>query len=200
MLASALDAVLTLRRREEWKESDDPLADIVVHEIKGWFMVLADSIGTSGALAGSTGERVADGLLLVPTLARRRDRPELTALLTSVRGRAFPDQPPVNAIAVQACLRTLYPAEEADHVAPLEPDRLGEILVRRVLAEPQSSGDNVGYLGAVLDASPSGTSRRGPGPCWTPSTCWPAPGAARPWAGSRTIRRTRFSTGRSPGW
>ncbi|MCF4137131.1 serine protease [Streptomyces sp. Tue 6430] len=152
-LAAALDAVLTLRQGEEWKESDDPLARICRHEIAGWYALLEDRLGAGGVLAGRTGRMMAEGLLLVPTLAQRRDRGELTALLTSVRRTAFPGQPPVNAPAVHSCLRALYSATEADHVAPLEPDRLGEILVRRVLAEPESSGDAVAYLDAVLDMS-----------------------------------------------
>ncbi|MFP3989606.1 trypsin-like peptidase domain-containing protein [Streptomyces sp. E11-3] len=154
MLAAALDAVLTLRQGEEWKESDDPLARICRHEITGWYALLQDRLGTGGVLAGRTGRLMAEGLLLVPTLAQRRDRSELTALLMSVRTAAFPGQPPVNAAAVQSCLRALYPAPDGNHVAPLEPDRLGEILVRRVLAEPESSGDDVAYLRAALDVSP----------------------------------------------
>ncbi|WP_327188345.1 trypsin-like peptidase domain-containing protein [Streptomyces xinghaiensis] len=157
MLAAALDAVLTLRQGQEWKESDDPLARICRHEITGWYTLLEDRLGTGGVLAGRTGRLMAEGLLLVPTLAQRRDRGELTALLTSVRRTAFPGQPPVNAPAVHSCLRALYPATEGDHVAPLEPDRLGEILVRRVLAEPESSGDAVAYLGTVLDGSAFGS-------------------------------------------
>ncbi|MET4921410.1 serine protease [Streptomyces sp. PSRA5] len=153
MLAAALDAVLTLRQGEEWKEGDDPLARICRHEITGWYTLLEDRLGTGGVLAGRTGRLMAEGLLLVPTLAQRRSRGELTELLTSVRDTAFPGQPPVNVPAVQACLRALYPAEEGDHVTPLEPDRLGEILVRRVLAEPESSGDDVAYLTAVLNVS-----------------------------------------------
>lgn len=153
MLAAVLDAVLTLRQGEEWKESDDPLARICRHEIRGWHKLLEDRLGTGGAFAGRTGRLMAEGLLLVPTLAQGRDRGELTALLTSVRGAAFPGQPPINAGAVQACLRALYPSTEGDHVAPLEPDRLGEILVRRVLAEPESSGDEVAYLQETLDVS-----------------------------------------------
>ncbi|MGW7200237.1 trypsin-like peptidase domain-containing protein [Streptomyces chryseus] len=154
MLAAALDAVLTLRQGEEWEESDDPLARICRHEITGWYALLEDRLGKGGVLAGRTGRLMAEGLLLVPTLARWRDRSELTALLTSVRATAFPGQPPVNAAAVRGCLRALYPSAESDHVAPLEPDRLGEILVRRVLAEPESSGDEVAYLGAILDVTP----------------------------------------------
>ncbi|MFD5097497.1 trypsin-like peptidase domain-containing protein [Streptomyces albidochromogenes] len=154
MLAAALDAVLTLRQGEEWEESDDPLARICRHEITGWYTLLEDRLGKGGVLAGRTGRLMAEGLLLVPTLARWRDRSELTTLLTSVRGAAFPGQPPVNAAAVRGCLRALYPSAEGDHVAPLEPDRLGEILVRRVLAEPESSGDEVAYLRATLDVTP----------------------------------------------
>ncbi|QIY59400.1 trypsin-like peptidase domain-containing protein [Streptomyces sp. RPA4-5] len=153
MLAAALDAVLTLRQGEEWKESDDPLARICQHEITGWYTLLENSLGKGGVLAGRTGRLMAEGLLPVPTLAQRRDGGELTALLTSVRETAFPGQPPVNAPAVHSCFRALYPATEDDRVAPLEPDRLAEILVRRVLAEPESSGDAVAYLGAVLDVS-----------------------------------------------
>ncbi|WP_168713981.1 trypsin-like peptidase domain-containing protein [Streptomyces sp. A1136] len=163
ILAAALDAVLTLRQGDEWKESDDPLARICRHEISGWHKLLEDRLGTGGAFAGRTGRLMAEGLLLVPTLARGRDRGELTALLTAVRGAAFPGQPPVNAPALHGCLRALYPSAEGDHVAPLEPDRLGEILVRRVLAEPESSGDEVAYLRKTLDVSMLREERSRPG-------------------------------------
>ncbi len=153
LLAAALDAVLTLREGKEWGESDDPLTRICDHESRGWYALLKDRLGEDGALAGRTGRLTAEGLLPVPTLARRQDRDDLTALLTSLCRTAFPDQPPIKATAVHSCLRALYPAREGDHVAPLEPDRLGEILVRRVLAEPESSGDATAYLKAVLDAS-----------------------------------------------
>ncbi|ARI51698.1 hypothetical protein A6E92_05640 [Streptomyces sp. S8] len=159
MLATALDAVLTLRQGEEWKESDDPLARICRHEITGWYALLKDRLGSGGVLAGRTGRLMAEGLLPLPTLAQRRDGGELTALLTAVRSGAFPGQPPVNAPAVRSCLRALYPATDDQHVAPLEPDRLGEILVRRVLAEPESSGDTVAYLGVLLDVSALGDER-----------------------------------------
>lgn len=154
ILAAALDAVLTLREGKEWAESDDPLTRICDHETRGWYDLLEDHLGKNGvldgALAGRTGELMSEGLLLVPTLAQRRNRDDLTALLTSLCKAAFPEQPPVKATAVFSCLRALYPAREGDLVASLEPDRLGEILVRRVLAEPESSGDAAAYLGAVL--------------------------------------------------
>lgn len=152
VLACALDAVLTLSRGESWEESDDPLVRICRHETRGWHTALEDRIGSGGALAGRTGPLMTQGLLLVPTLARRRDAAELTTLLGRTREAAFPGQPPLPMAAVHTCLRALYP-DGSGGVAPLEPDRIGEILIRRVLSEPESAGADgaLAYLTAVLD-------------------------------------------------
>ncbi|MGW4205952.1 hypothetical protein, partial [Streptomyces sp. NPDC004726] len=150
VLATALDAVLTLSRGETWAEDDDPLERICGHEIRGWHALLEDRLGREGPLAGRSGQRLAQGILLIPTLAPRRGRRQLTALIARVREAAFPGLPALNTPALYTCFRELYPSD-GDRVAPLEPDRIGEILVRRVLRQPESSGDEVGYLTAVLD-------------------------------------------------
>ncbi|MET9666728.1 trypsin-like peptidase domain-containing protein [Streptomyces sp. NPDC006475] len=156
VLATALDAVLTLRQGEAWAENEDPLARICWHEIKGWHALLEDRLGTDGPLAGRTGRLMAEGLLLVPTLARRRERRELTALLRRVHEAAFPDADRRPSMAaVHGCLRALYPAQ-GSQVAVLEPDRVGEILARRVLLEPESCGEATDYLAAVLGADVPG--------------------------------------------
>ncbi|MFF0449793.1 trypsin-like peptidase domain-containing protein [Streptomyces sp. NPDC004609] len=149
VLATALDAVLTLRQGDTWDESDDPLDRICSHEIRGWHALLEDRLG-GGPFAGRAGRGLAQGILLVPTLAQRRGRRPLTRLLARVREAAFPGQPALNTPALYACFRELYPSD-GDRVAPLEPDRIGEILVRRVFRQPESSGDEVAYLRAVLD-------------------------------------------------
>ncbi|MFD5819074.1 trypsin-like peptidase domain-containing protein [Streptomyces sp. NPDC127038] len=151
VLASALDAVLTLRHGGTWAEGEDPLERICRHETRGWHALLEDRLGRDGPLAGRGGPLMTQGLLLVPTLATGRDREELTALLGRTREAAFPGQPALNMSSVHACLRMLYPSGPGG-VAPLEPDRVGEILIRRVLGEEESSGPGGrGYLRAVLD-------------------------------------------------
>ncbi|MFE9770551.1 serine protease [Streptomyces sp. NPDC005931] len=154
VLACALDAVLTLKQGDTWAEGDDPLVRVCRHETRGWHTTLTDRVGAHGPLSGRTGPLLSQGLLLVPTLARGRTGPELTTLLRRTHEAGFPGQAPLNWTAVHTCLRMLYPAEP-DGVAPLEPDRIGEILIRRVLSEPESSGGDGGraYVSAVLEVS-----------------------------------------------
>jgi len=149
MLALALDAVLVLRQGGAWAEADDPLERIYDHEVRGWHALLAARLPGEAALAGESGERLSEGLLLVPTLAPRLTPTDLTKTLNRVHAAAFRGQPALNMVGVQTSLRTLYPAE-GDQVAPLEPDRIGEILVRQVLSTPESSGNPNAYLAALL--------------------------------------------------
>ncbi|MEU6896308.1 serine protease [Streptomyces sp. NPDC046557] len=160
MLALALDAVLALEQGGTWSEVDDPLERICDHEIRGWHGLLAARLPGETALFGESGERLSEGLLLVPTLAPGLPRTDLTDVLNRVYTAAFPGQQALNIFGVQASLRMLYPAG-GDQVAPLEPDRIGEILVRRVLSTPESSGHTTAYLAALLQ------------------TCHPASEAAR---------------------
>ncbi|MFI9774491.1 trypsin-like peptidase domain-containing protein [Streptomyces sp. NPDC051956] len=151
VLALALDAVLTLEQGGTWSEADDPLDRICDHEIRGWHALLAARLPKETVLSGESGERLSEGLLLVPTLAPGRQPTDLRALLDRVHSAAFPGQQALNMFGVHTCLQMLYPAGD-DRVAPLEPDRIGEILIRRVLSTPESSGHTNAYLDALLDA------------------------------------------------
>lgn len=151
VLALALDAVLALERGGSWAAAEDPLERICDHEVRGWHGMLAARLPGEAPLAGESGERLSEGLLLVPTLAPGLPGTDLTEKLKRVHSAAFPGQQTPNMFGVHASLRTLYPAE-GDQVAPLEPDRIGEILVRRVLGTPESSGHPHAYLGALLQA------------------------------------------------
>ncbi|MCB5167503.1 trypsin-like peptidase domain-containing protein [Streptomyces bambusae] len=155
VLALALDAVLTLSHGQTWPDRGDPLERVCDHELRGWHTLVATDMPAGAALAGPHGERVSDGLLLVPTLAQGLAGPALTKLLRQVHKAAFPDRPQVDMTGVHARLRELYPAPDG-RVAPLEPDRIGEILVRRVLSTPESSGKAGAYLSRILKASTSG--------------------------------------------
>jgi tetratricopeptide (TPR) repeat protein len=150
VLATALDAVVTLGLGEEWNLDGDPLDRVCSHEIRHWQALVTDRLGDTGPLAGRSGRWAAQGLLPLPTLAPRTPATGLTGLMAAVRAAAFPGRPPLDTGTLLDCLRELYPAA-GDRVAPLEPDRIGEILVRRVLARPEASGDAAAYLGAVLD-------------------------------------------------
>ncbi|MEU0601643.1 serine protease [Streptomyces sp. NPDC006393] len=153
VLASALDAVLSLKQGETWDEGDDPLVRICRHETRAWHAFVEDQLGESPALNGRVGPVVTQALLLVPTLARGLVPDRLTALLARTHEAAFPGRPSLDMSAVHACLRALYPAP-GGAVAPLEPDRVGEILVRRVLRETDRWGrSGEAYLAAVLDVA-----------------------------------------------
>ncbi|MGW6817741.1 trypsin-like serine peptidase [Streptomyces sp. NPDC055005] len=156
VLALALDAVLTLRQGHTWLDRGDPLERVCDHELRGWHALVAAELPGQAALAGPSGARLSDGLLLVPTLAQGLAGPALVDLLQRVHAAAFPGMPPVHMIGVHGCLRALYPAPDG-RVAPLEPDRIGEILVRRVLQRPESSGRASAYLAELLNASTSGS-------------------------------------------
>ncbi|MET7302204.1 serine protease [Embleya sp. NPDC005575] len=150
VLALALDAVLTMRQGDTWTETDDPLTRISEHELHAWSALLKGQLPEGSVLTGTLGALVSEGLLVVPTLAPGRDPDELKALLLRVCRGAFALTPEPDVFAVYACLRTLYPGEDAG-VAPMEPDRIGEILVRRVFKSEISSGNVVAYLAAILD-------------------------------------------------
>ncbi|MFJ3214590.1 trypsin-like peptidase domain-containing protein [Kitasatospora sp. NPDC086801] len=150
VLALALDAVLTLARGSNWSGRGDPLERLCDHEVRVWYAQLTAWLPAEPALAGEAGRLLAEGLLLVPVLAPGRRSDRLIALLERVRAEAFPQQPPLNMNVVNALLRMLYPAE-GDLVAPVGPSRIGEILVRRVLSTPESSGRSEEYLVALLD-------------------------------------------------
>ncbi|WP_328665239.1 serine protease [Streptomyces sp. NBC_00322] len=149
VLALALDAVLALEQGGTWAEAGDPLERICDHEIRGWHALLAARLPGETALSGESGERVSEGLLLVPTLVPGLPRTDLTDVLNRVYSAAFPGRQALNTFGVQTSLQMLYPAG-GDQVAPLEPDRIGEILVRRVLSTPESSGHTNAYLAALL--------------------------------------------------
>ncbi|MFI1386080.1 trypsin-like peptidase domain-containing protein [Embleya sp. NPDC020886] len=158
VLALALDAVLTMRQGDTWIETDDPLTRICTHELHAWSSVLKGQLPVGSVLTGTLGTLVSEGLLLVPTLAPGRDPDALTELLLRVCRAAFARTPEPDVAAVYTCLRTLYPGED-EGVAPMEPDRIGEILMRRVFTSTVSSGNVVGYLAAILetpDAAPIG--------------------------------------------
>ncbi|WP_371518263.1 trypsin-like peptidase domain-containing protein [Kitasatospora sp. NBC_01300] len=150
VLALALDAVLTLARGSSWSGHGDPLERLCDHEVRVWHAQLTAWLPAEPALAGEAGRLLAEGLLLVPVLAPGRRSDRLIALLERVRAEAFPHQPPLNMNVVNALLRMLYPAEDG-LVAPVGPSRIGEILVRRVLSTPESSGRSEEYLLALLD-------------------------------------------------
>ncbi|MGW4444500.1 trypsin-like peptidase domain-containing protein [Streptomyces sp. NPDC004682] len=153
VLALALDAVLTLRQGGTWTDHGDPLERVLDHELRGWHAVVAVELPGQTALAGQRGARLSESLLLVPTLVQGLSGPALTGLLARVDPPA-PGQPSIDADGVYGCLRALYPAP-GDRVAPLEPDRIGEILVRRILGRPDSSGRRAVYLSTLLEASTS---------------------------------------------
>ncbi|MFJ1934199.1 trypsin-like peptidase domain-containing protein [Kitasatospora sp. NPDC088160] len=150
VLALALDAVLTLARGSSWSGHGDPLERLCDHEVRVWHAQLTAWLPAEPALAGEAGRLLAEGLLLVPVLAPGRRSDRLIALLERVRAEAFPHHPPLNMNVVNALLRMLYPAEDG-LVAPVGPSRIGEILVRRVLSTPESSGRSEEYLLALLD-------------------------------------------------
>ncbi|MFE9791668.1 trypsin-like peptidase domain-containing protein [Streptomyces goshikiensis] len=149
VLALALDAVLTLRQGRTWYSAGDPLERLCDHEIRVWHSSLTAWLPGEPAFTGESGKRLAAGLLLVPTLARGRQRADLVAVLEQVHTAAFPRRPTPDMLRVGTVLGALYPAED-DQVAPLEPDRISEVLARRVLSAPESSGHTNAYLTALL--------------------------------------------------
>ncbi|MFD7878200.1 trypsin-like serine peptidase [Streptomyces sp. NPDC059766] len=152
VLALALDAVLTLRQGGPWTDHGDPLERVCDHELRGWHALVAVELAGQ-ALASPGSAHLSESLLLVPTLVQGLAGPKLIGLLERVHA-ASPGQPPIFVDGVYKCLRTLYPAP-GGQVAPLEPDRIGEILVRQVLSQPEGSGCRTAYLSTLLDASTS---------------------------------------------
>ncbi|MFC5723991.1 trypsin-like peptidase domain-containing protein [Streptomyces gamaensis] len=150
VLALALDAVLTRLQGGTWPEDADPLERICGHETRGWHDLLAARIPAAAALSGDSGRDLAELLLLVPTLAPGRSGAELVAALERVFAAVLPGQRQPDMWAVHTCLRMLYPTGDG-RVAPLEPDRIGEILTRRVLWALGDPGRAGACLSALLD-------------------------------------------------
>ncbi|MFI9360537.1 trypsin-like peptidase domain-containing protein [Kitasatospora sp. NPDC053057] len=149
VLALALDAVLTLQQGRTWSPAGDPLERICDHEIRVWHSSLTAWLPGETAFAGESGRLLAAGLLLVPTLASGRQRADLVAVLEQVYAAAFPHRPAPDMLRVGTVLGALYPAE-GDLIAPLRPNRISEVLARRVLSTPESSGHTHAYLTALL--------------------------------------------------
>jgi tetratricopeptide (TPR) repeat protein len=117
-----------------------PLAVILDHERRAWWRHLEESIGVRSVLDGT-----------------KRSASRAMAVLTLIRGAESEDEASslVELSAPRASTHThnhlvdlfhrLYPASDGRFVAPLEPDLLGEELVRQALAEDPE------LLGRVLD-------------------------------------------------
>lgn len=124
--ALALDAALTVGKGDTWEHWHDPLVRICDHEVGIWRQRLNHFGGPDFAA-----EIVPEAVLLVPTLAPGQNRAITVELLGKVidlfpvaRGRLDPE-------LVWAALHDLYGTGHG-RLAPMEPDRVGEVLVRRV--------------------------------------------------------------------
>ncbi|MFE3874642.1 trypsin-like peptidase domain-containing protein [Kitasatospora sp. NPDC059146] len=161
VLALALDAVLTLRQGRTWSPDGDPLERVCDHEIRIWHSTLTWWDPREPSFAGESGRLLAAGLLLVPTLAPGRQRADLVAVLEQVHAAVLPHRPVPDMLRVSTALWAVYPAE-GDQVAPLRPNRIGEVLARRVLSTPESSGHTHAYLTALLSPTRTDPARTVP--------------------------------------
>jgi hypothetical protein len=140
--ALALDAALTGRAWDSWKD-DDPLIRICAHEVHIWRARLNYFNGTDLAA-----EILPEAALLIPTLAPGLDRAstitvlgEVVRLFPAVAGKVDPE-------LVWRALHDLY-ASGSETLTPIEPDRVAEMLIRRLFrALPAGTGSR--YLTALL--------------------------------------------------
>ena len=124
--ALALDAALTVGAGDTWDPWQDPLVRICDHELGIWRRRLAHFGGPDLAA-----EIVPEAILLVPTLAPGQDQKAVVPLLRRVTdlfpvvaGRLDPE-------LIWAALHDLYGTPHGK-LAVIEPDRVGEVLVRRL--------------------------------------------------------------------
>jgi tetratricopeptide (TPR) repeat protein len=148
--AMALDAALTVGKGDTWKHEDDPLVQICNHEVRIWRERLVH-FGTPDF----EDQIVPEAVLLVPTLAPGEDCPSTVDLLGRVI-ELFPAAVGrLNPELVWAALHDLYGTGRKG-LTPIEPDRVAEVLVRRVF-RTHIAGSPGSYLAVML----TGNARHG---------------------------------------
>jgi nucleoside phosphorylase len=114
-------------------EPDRLLTDTVDHEYHRFWKK------AQGEVRSSAFERAAFRLVAALTLRGRTARHDLATLDTQVRGPSTERKAPTGSDPFHELVAELYPSSPeigAGHVGGLEPDLLGETLVRRVLSAP----------------------------------------------------------------
>jgi len=122
-------------------DEPNPFAEILKHERRAWWRLLEGA--DSQTVPGST-IRTADRSMAVITLVKGATS---EAEAAAHFGLAVPSADPATRTSLLDLFHRLYPASDGQWIAPLEPDLLGEELVRQVLSE------DVVLLEVVLDAS-----------------------------------------------
>ncbi|MFI0406131.1 trypsin-like peptidase domain-containing protein [Actinomadura sp. 3N508] len=142
--ALALDAALTLRQGDSWDHWNDPLVRILRHEAQAWRR------GLARRGAPDLAEQILpEALLLVPTLVPGLGERDTTAVLRRVLD-ALPAAPALDPEPVWRTLRELYGRRDGT-LAPVEPDRITEVLVRTVFRALADAPSAAGYLIAVAE-------------------------------------------------
>ena len=143
--ALALNHVLDRHtpRRSSW---ENPLRGVVAHERRYWHRV-----ATRAGVRFDPADRLADQILLAPTLYPARDFADAEAALARIPRLVdrFPGQ--VEDFAMS--LAEVYPntnSEQDRYWDPLQPDRLGETLLAEVLADHPSDKRAIDSLQALL--------------------------------------------------
>jgi tetratricopeptide (TPR) repeat protein len=124
--ALALDAALTIGAGDTWESWHDPLVRICDHEVGIW----RQRLGHFGGL-DLAAEIVPEAVLLVPTLAPGQDHASTVELLGKVIDLFPAVARRLDPELVWAALRDLYSTGH-EELAAIEPDRVGEVLVRRL--------------------------------------------------------------------
>jgi len=149
--ATALDAAVAAGQLDDWTDSGDPLGRICDHEVRGWRRDLA-VLGPFqlSALDHPDNALLPETLLAAPALAKGTRRAALERNLDAVVRLTGPRVPWQDSDVGElwAALHFRY-GRGVEDVAPLLPDRVAEILVRRVFRGlPQHTA--AGYVREVV--------------------------------------------------
>ncbi len=144
--ALALDAALTIGAGDTWEHWHDPLVRICDHEVRIWRLRLDHFSGKD-----LTAEIVPEAILLVPTLCPGRDQTGIVELLAKVIDLFPVVAGQLNPELAWAALHDLYGTDNGE-LAAVEPDRVGEVLVRRVF-RALATGLPGSYLVALLGSN-----------------------------------------------